>query len=125
MPYRTNWDNNSFYAEFSGEVLEAEIDEVNVEFLGDARFETVRYSLWDMSHITKLTIADSKIDYAAAIDKGASITRPVLRGAIVVPEAGHVRESVERYLEISAQIDTSWDTRLFTDAAAARKWLTS
>lgn len=125
MPHLTNWENNSFYAEFSGEVSGSEIDAVNFEFLGDARFETIRYALWDMSRISKLTTSETEIEYAAAIDKGASIVRPHLRGAIVVPEAGQVREIVEHYLAVSAQVDSSWDTRLFTNAEAAHKWLSS
>ncbi|MDP3538548.1 MAG: hypothetical protein Q8S26_07565 [Azonexus sp.] len=125
MPHLTNWENNSFYAKFWGEVPATEIEMVNTKFLGDFRFEEVRYSFWDMSRISKLTAAESDIEYAAAIDKGASTIRPRLRGAIVVPETGQVREMVEQYLAISAQVDTSWDTRLFTNADAAKTWLAS
>jgi len=65
-----------------------------------------------------------EIEYAAAIDKGASLGKPTLKGAIVVPD-GHVRKMVENYLSISNDLDSSWDTRLFDNIAIARRWLES
>jgi hypothetical protein len=123
MPYTTLWNPDNFFVEFSDEVTSAEIDAVNALFCGDERFDTVRYALWDMSHIAKLVMSESEIEYAAATDKGASVVKPRLRGAIVVPPAGPVREAVEKYLAIANELDTGWDTRLFDTVKDARQWL--
>ncbi|MGB4065097.1 MAG: hypothetical protein WBK19_14830 [Azonexus sp.] len=124
MPHRINWTNCNFEAEFFGEVSAAEIDVVNMVFCGDDRFDMVRTSIWDMSRITKLTMELSEIEYAAAIDKGASKSKASLKGAIVVP-GGHVRQLVESYLSISNELDNEWDTRLFDNIESARKWIES
>lgn len=123
MPHQTRWEGEGFIAEFSGEVLAWEIEAVNNEFTGNSRFDEVRYSLWDMSRITRLDMTGADVDDAAATDKGASMIKHVLRGAIVVPE-GQVRDLVDRYLLVSGELENSWDTRLFGDVEAARRWLT-
>lgn len=124
MPHQTRWEDQGFFAEFSGEVSSWEIEAVNEEFTGNPSFDTVRFALWDMSRITRLTISDGEVETAAATDKGASIIRRSLRGAIVVPE-GHVRERVEHYLSVSSDLENSWDTRLFDDIGSALRWLSS
>jgi hypothetical protein len=108
--------------EFFGDVPADEIEAVNNEFCGDPRFDTVRSSLWDMSRITTLNVTIGDIEYAAAVDKGASEIKPTLKGAIVAP-AGPIRELVEQYLSISSKLDTSWDTRLFDNLELAKQWI--
>jgi hypothetical protein len=124
MPHLTNWENGRFSAEFFGEVFGAEIDAVNAEFCGDARFDSVRSSIWDMSQVSNLNLALSEIEYAAAFDKGASMSKPLLRGAIVVSN-GHVREMIEKYLSISEGLENNWETRIFDDIVAAKMWVES
>lgn len=75
-----------------------------------------------MSGITQLSVEASDVENAVATDKGASVVRESLRGAIVVSE-GPVRKMVEQYLAVSGELENTWDNRLFTDLAAARRWL--
>ena len=124
MPYQTRWENEGFFADFSGEVSSREIEAVNNEFTGSPDFDTVRFALWDMSCVERLVVTEADIETAAATDKGASVVRRTLRGAIVVPE-GRVREIVEQYLAVSSELENTWDTRLFDDIDSARRWLES
>ncbi len=124
MPYQTRWEQEGFFAEFSGEVPSWEIEAVNHEFTGNPKFDTVRFALWDMSRIERLVVSEADIETAAATDQGASVVRRTLRGAIVVPE-GRVREIVEQYLAVSSELENTWDTRLFDDIDSARRWLAS
>lgn len=124
MAYITSWDDGRFVAEFSGDVPAVEIASVNDEFTGDYRFDSVRSAIWDMSRITQLAMPRAEIEYAAAIDIGAAVVRPILKGAIIVGE-GHVKELVEEYLAITREMDHSWDTRIFDNLHDAKKWLDS
>ena len=124
MAFRTSWEGNRFFAEFSGDVPATEISAVNHEFTGDSRFDSVRSAIWDMSRISQLTMPRNDIEYAAAIDIGAAVVRPSLMGAIIVRE-GHVKELVEEYLAVTRETDHSWDTRIFDNLNAAEKWLNS
>jgi hypothetical protein len=124
MPYRTSWTDQNFSVEFFGEVSATEIDAVNAEFCGDVRFDMVRTSIWDMSRISLLIIEAGEIEYAAAIDKGASCINKTLKGAIVVTD-NHVRKLVESYLALSNDLDNCWDTRIVSNMEAAKKWIES
>ena len=124
MTYKTSWDSGHFFAEFSGDVPASEIAAVNEEFTGDSRFDSVRCAIWDMSRISRLTMPLADIEYAAAVDIGAAVVRPTLRGAIIVRE-GHVKDLVENYLAITREIDHTWDTRIFDTLNEAEKWLDS
>jgi hypothetical protein len=124
MPHYTRWEKEGFFADFSGEVSSLEIEAVNNEFTGSPGFDTVRYALWDMTCVERLVVTEADIETAAATDKGASVFRRTLRGAIIVPE-GPVREIVEQYLAVSSELENTWDTRLFSDIESARHWLAS
>ena len=122
MSFLTRWDEGGFFAEFAGVVSAWEIEAVNNEFTGSAKFDAARFALWDMSGITQLNMDTSDVEDAAATDKGASVVRQSLRGAIVVSE-GPVRKMVEHYLAVSGELENTWDTRLFPDLESARRWL--
>ncbi len=122
MAYRTDWNDQRFTVVFTGLVTGAEVEAVNAEFSGDARFETVRDALWDMTGITALDIPEMDIEMAVAMDKGASQVRPRLRGAMVATDP-LVCAQIEKYLALSREVENEWDTRLFHDMASARAWL--
>lgn len=122
MPYSISWPERSFLARFDGRVTADEIEAVNHAFSGDARMETVRYSIWDFSSASSVDMPEHEIEYAAAFDKGVATVRPVLKGALIAG-CDPVRKQLETYLAIAKDLDVGWDTRLFDSVASARLWL--
>ncbi len=122
MPYSISWPDNTFLAQFSGTITAKEVEEVNHAFSGDMRMEVVRYSIWDFSGATSVAMPVNEIEYAAAFDKGVTYTRSSLKGALIVTN-DHVRDVVEKYLEVADDLQVNWDTRVFDNIETARIWL--
>lgn len=122
MPYHISWPNNTFLARFSGTVSADEIEAVNHAFSGDARMESIRYSMWDFSHAEAIDMTDEAIEYAAAFDKGVAYIRRKLKGALIVSNA-QVRAQLEKYLAVADDLLVDWDTRIFDDPETAISWL--
>lgn len=122
MPYTVSWPGHTFLAEFTGTVTAAEVEAVNLAFGGDARMETVRYSIWDFSRATAIDMPRVEVEDAAAFDKGVAEVRPSLRGAMVACCAA-VRAPIETYLATAEALGIGWDTRVFDNLVAAKAWL--
>ena len=122
MPYAITWTENTFLAEFVGTITARDIEAVNHVFSGDARMDDVRYSIWDFSHASSIEIPEHEIEEAAAFDKGVSIVRQTLRGALIASN-DQVKGCLEKYLAMASNLDVHWDTRLFDDIETARGWL--
>lgn len=122
MSYAISWPENTFLAEFVGNITAREIEAVNHAFSGDARMDDVRYSIWDFSRASSIEMPEHEIEEAAAFDKGVSVVRKTLRGALIASN-DPVRERLEKYLAIAASLDVRWDTRLFNDIQTAKDWL--
>ena len=122
MPYAISWHNNSFLAEFSGTVTADEIEAVNNAFSGDARMESIRYSIWDFSNAEAIDMPDHEIEYAAAFDKGVAYVRPALKGALIVAD-NQIRTQIEKYLKLADDLAVNWDTRIFDKMETAKHWL--
>ncbi len=122
MPYKTSWPQNTFLAELSGRITAKEIEAVNHAFSGDARVESVRYSIWDFSQVESIDMPVHEIENAAAFDKGVTYVRRTLKGALIVTN-DHVRVQIEMYLAIADDLEVNWDTRIFDNIEVARDWL--
>jgi hypothetical protein len=124
MTYAISWPGNTFLARFFGVITADDVEAVNHAFSGDARMETVRFSIWDFSQASSIDMPEHEIEYAAAFDKGVSAVRPTLRGALIVNN-DQIRKGIEKYLAIADDLDVKWDTRIFDDMQTARNWLES
>ena len=122
MSYSISWPDNTFLAEFVGTITADQIEAVNHAFSGDERMDSIRYSIWDFSRADAIDMPEDDIEYAAAFDKGVSVVRPTLRGALIVSN-DHVRKPIEAYLAVADDLDVNWDTRIFDSMSAAKHWL--
>jgi len=122
VSFSISWPDNTFLAEFAGQITAEEIEVVNHAFSGDERLDTVRYSIWDFSGASSLEMPPYEIEYAAAFDKGVSVGRKNLRGALIASN-DEVKDCIEKYLAIADALDVNWDTRHFDNIQAAKDWL--
>lgn len=122
MAYVISWPDDTFLARFAGRVTADEIEAVNHVFSGDARMESVRYSIWDFSLADIVDMPVQEIENAAAFDKGVTYVRKHLRGALIVRNT-HIRAQLESYLAVANELEVKWDTRIFETIEQARNWL--
>lgn len=122
MPFVISWPQNTFLAEFEGTITADEIEAVNNAFSGDERMEKIRYSVWDFSLASSIDMPELEIEDAAAFDKGVSLVRPKLKGALIVSN-DKVRASIEQYLSVANELNVEWDTRIFESMLSSKTWL--
>jgi hypothetical protein len=122
VPFVVSWPDNTFLAEFAGKVTVGDVEAVNYAFSGDARMDTVRYSIWDFSRATAIDMPEQEVVYAAAFDKGVTAVRRTLKGALIASD-GEIRRNLLHYLAAAHDLEVGWDTRLFTDLQSALHWL--
>jgi len=125
VPHITEWEPEGILWTYSGHVTADEIMAANMEFYDDLRSELARYQLVDAREVTSLEWDPTEIAKTAAFDKGAEATTVKdVRVAYVTLDPA-IRGKIERYADISRQLETSWEFRGFEDLDAARAWATS
>lgn len=121
MAFSLTWEEHGVLVEFSGKVSAAELVKANDVWYSDPRFDTIRYYICDLTRVQHFDLAASDAEFAAATDKGASLTVERLKGALVATDAG-IREMAETYIATSVDLDSTWDLRLFDSLDEARAW---
>ena len=122
MPHVTIWEEKGIHWSFSGVVTMEEQQQADGEMYNDPRFDEIDYYIWDGSEIESIAYSTRDADEPAAIDKASSTYRPFLKGALIADNQ-QVKGVVERYIETSTKLKTSWDLRIFSSIVDARGWL--
>ncbi|MDX1542794.1 MAG: hypothetical protein R3214_02530 [Christiangramia sp.] len=122
MPYKTNWEAHGIAWKFYGYVTAEEIEEANNEFYTDERSDDARYQLIDALEVTDVEWNDADIKEMAAQDKGASFLLPKLKVAYVSKNE-KVIAVLEKYIEISKFLNSTWKFKGFKDLHSAKQWV--
>lgn len=121
MPYRTEWKPHGIIWEFYGDVTAREIEAANAEFYGDARSDSAKHQIIDAGRVTSVEWNEIDISKTAGYDIGADRSVKNLRVAYVADDA-EIISKLEKYIEISRNMNSSWQFKGFRDVAAARAW---
>lgn len=116
MAYTLTWEARGILRTFHGRVSASEFARAQGEMYGDPRFEGARYALIDLSGATELVSTPADVEEIVASNRGAFITNPHLRVAVVTTDAPmHVL--LQRMADVSA-----YPLRVFATLAEARQW---
>ncbi len=122
MPYKIQWFSNGVIMEFHGIVSTAEVEDANEDFFSDDRSDTMEYQIIDAIMVTSVELNDFNIEEVAALDRGASILLPNLRLAYVATNM-QVVTTLEKYVEISKRLNSTWKFKGFRELCQAKKWV--
>lgn len=122
MPYTTTWHDRGIEWTFSGDVTAAEIERANDEFFRDTRSDTARFQIIDARGVKSVEWQERDIKATAAYDIGAEVTLKNVRVAYVTSD-DHIRSLMEKYVDISRRMNTSWRFKGFDHLDAAREWV--
>jgi hypothetical protein len=122
MPYRTIWEANGLIWEFYGLVTAREIESANDEFYRDLRSDTAKYQIIDTRRVTDIEWSETDIKITAAYDIGATHTIEKLK-VVLVATNQTVIEKMEKYTEISRQLESSWEFASFRTMEEAKNWV--
>jgi len=124
MPYLTKWEDRGIRWEFFGDVTAEEIEKANKEFYNDERSDRAKYQIVDATKISTVEWNDLEIVKTAAYDIGAGHVIKNLKVAYVAHNK-EIVSKIEKYIEISKRLNSSWIFKGFDDFESAREWVTS
>lgn len=122
MPYKTKWQDNGIVWSFYGQVTAEEIETANYEFYTDERSDEAKYQIINALEVTTVEWNELKIKEMAAQDKGASFLLNRLKVAYVSNNR-KVTSVLEKYIEISRMLNSSWKFKGFNELKPAIKWV--
>ncbi|MAT97040.1 MAG: hypothetical protein CL608_07855 [Anaerolineaceae bacterium] len=122
MPYQTTWEKHGIMWEFFGDVTAQEIEEANDEFYRDGRSDTAKYQIIDALRVTSVEWSERDIKMIAAYDIGAARVIKNLKVAFVVVDK-EFTDKLEKYMDISRKLNSSWQFKGFQDMNNARAWI--
>lgn len=120
MKYINTWEPRGVYRKFSGLLTGALIREAVEKVEGDERFDKIRYVLNDYLDVTGMDVSDFELNAIAAIDSVAAIYNRNIKIAQVTTRQDIIG-LVTNYDEKLQ--DNTYETRVFSTVADARKWL--
>lgn len=121
MPYQTTWTDQGIEWIFRDYVTAAEIAEANDEFYRDERSDNARYQLIDASRVTGVEWSDRDIGITAGYDIGADRIIKNIRVAYVATDPIIIAK-LEKYIEISRRLNSSWQFQGFRELGGAQAW---
>lgn len=122
MPFRTIWEKEGIKWEFYDVVTSREIWEANEIFFRDPRSKTAKYQLVHTLETTEVEWQSIDIVEVSVNDVAASRTLKKLKMAYI-SNNGKIRKKIEKYVEISRNLNSDWHFRGFECEVEARLWL--
>lgn len=124
MPYNTEWENKGIIWKFYDHVSAQEIEDANAEFYGDERSDRSKYQIIDALNVSSLEWNEIDIASAAAHDIGAERIIKNMKVAYVAKDEDIIAK-LEKYIDISKRLNSSWKFKGFEDLLQAKKWVES
>ena len=115
------WENKGVFLQFFGVVNLADITRCNDEMYADPRLDNAQYQIWDFTGVESVTMDLDEAKVPAVIDRGANVSIPSLKIALVA-KADELVELCNQYVETSKQMHSSWDFYVCDKLEDARKW---
>lgn len=121
MAYAVEWSEQGVLVTMTGNIDIKELNEANGRLHGDARFDGMRYQLWDLLGASLGSITRREIEQPSAIDLVAARMNAHVKVALVT-NSPHDIQICEHYAARSSGLGSPWDIRIFPDLAAAQAW---
>lgn len=121
MVYAIVWNSKGAITRFTGKVGIEEINQANNEHYGDARYDEIKYQLFDFTEADLSSIAADDAKYPAAYDKAATIYKFYLRVAMVVAD-DYTQALCEEYIKLSQRYNSGWEFGVFSTLKEALTW---
>lgn len=119
MSYKLNWEADGAYVRYGGQSSIDEISEAAGAIQGSARFDGIRYVLYDFLECKAISYALDLVEELAAVDSVACRSNPKLRVAFVADNPA-VTALVEDYMSTGLN---PVPLAIFHRIGAARSWL--
>ncbi len=119
MGFNIKWINSNPIVTYSGVVNYETIINSNNAIIGDARFDEMKYQIFDHSQVDKLVITQKELEMIGVLDKNSAVWNKKVKVALIFKDI-KTEERIRKYLEIMAQ--TQWKVKVFDNYKEAEKW---
>ena len=118
MSYEIIWEPCGVIKRFFGHVTSHDLLQSVLEIEMDARFDELRYCINDFLGITGISSSPQDVEEIAVVDKGASLTNPRIKIAVVTTSP----EVISLANEYANSSLNSYPTRIFSSRDEAGLW---
>lgn len=123
MPNQIIWEDKGVVSRFDGVFSpDIHLKAIN-ELFSDSRIDDVKYIIGDFSPVERCLLDKSDVDYPVALTTGAASYLKGIRLALVAVDK-ELLELCRHYIELSSDINKTWDMKIFDDYTEAREWAT-
>jgi hypothetical protein len=122
MPFHTIWEEEGIKWKFYDFVTSAEIWKANEVFFSDPRSKTAKYQLVHTLETTGVEWKPIDIVEISANDVAASRSIQRLKLAYIAND-DVIRKKIEKYVDISRNLNSDWHFRGFESEEEARSWI--
>jgi len=122
MPHETIWEEEGINWKFHGIVNTEEVHEADAEVYDDARFDDLKYFIWDATDMEKLEFEDLDVVSIAAKDTVAASYKKRFKGALIVKDA-QISKTLDQYIHEKQALGSSWEIKKFRTIKDAREWI--
>jgi hypothetical protein len=119
MSVEINWEPRGVYRSFRGHVTSRDALESFKKIAGDHRFDALRYNLLDFTQVESWHTTDEELREIGAYTLGPALSNPQIH-LLMVTADDSLRAMTRRYI---AQGISPYPHELFTELAAARRWI--
>ena len=119
MSYEIIWQPHGVVKRFFGHVTERDMVQSVIDTESDARFDSLRFVINDFRGVTGCSAGQSEVEEIVIIDKGASLTNPDIRIAVVAS----LPEIVALATQYAESPMNAYSTRIFASMEEAGAWL--
>jgi hypothetical protein len=119
MSYQIIWQGSDVQITFEGTVVFDDIYEADNILYGDPRFDTMKYSLFDLFKVEKFDVSKREAEEIAALDRASTVWNNKIKVAIIARDP-YIVELITVYKNNMA--GTKWIIKGFDNLSDAVGW---
>lgn len=118
------WENKGVLSHYNG-LFSPEIHMKGLNTLfGDPRIDGIEYIIGDYSEVHGNLLTEVDVEYPVAMTTGAAVYLKNIKVALVATDK-KIIALCKHFIELSNNINPTWESQLFEDIETARDWVSS
>ena len=122
MAHTIKWLDNNPIITFTESPDFNEVNKVNNFFIGNVKFDLMKFQIWNFNKCSSLNLTEENINYIEYLDKSSSRWRKRLKVALISNNPQIINTC---QLYIKAMKNAEWKVRLFEKEDKALNWCRS
>ncbi len=124
MPNQIIWEEKGVISSYTGLFSPETHIEGLGQLFGDKRIDNISYIIGDYTGVNGELLTEIHVEYPVAVATGAAMYVKNIKLALVATDDKIINLCVH-FIELSTQINPTWEMKMFEDLKTARKWIDS